>query len=150
MPPPDALTLADKLAMYLQACAAMPFSWGRWNCAHFAGTWVQVATGRAVAPAAGPDDGPRPWARQLQQAGGMRRLVSALLGAPWHPAGLAQDGDVVTLPGRIVPEALGIRVGDRIACVGAPAGVAWQPAGQATACWRLAEVPAQPRLGGGA
>lgn len=134
------LNTEDKLALFLQAAAGTPFSWARWNCAHFAASWVLVATGRTIDFGIAAADAPRPWAAALAAAGGIRRHASAQLGAPWRPACLAQDGDVVTLPGRLVPDALGICVGGRIACVGAPAGVAWQPLLKATGCWQLADI----------
>lgn len=134
------LTTADKLALFLEACAGTPFSWARWNCFHFAAAWVLVATGRQISAGMAEADGPRPWAAALAKAGGMRQHATAQLGAPWRPSCLAQDGDVLTLPGRLLPDALGICVGDRIACVGAPMGVAWQPLAVATGCWRLPEI----------
>lgn len=134
------LTTADKLALFLQACAGTPFSWARWNCFHFTAAWVLVATGRTIDAGMPAADGPRPWAAALATAGGMRRHATAQLGARWRPACLAQDGDIVTLPGRLVPDALGICVGERIACVGSPAGVAWQPLAAATGCWHLSEI----------
>lgn len=134
------LTLDDKLALFLKACAGTPFDWAGWNCFHFASAWVLVATGRAIEPGFAVGASHRAWAAGLAAAGGIRRHTSAQLGAPWRPACLAGDGDVVTLPGRLVPDALGICVGGRIACVGAPAGVAWQPLLKATGCWQLADI----------
>jgi len=138
------LNTDDKLALFLQACAGTPFSWARWNCYHFAAAWVLVATGRNIdagLPYVGTNaDAALPWRTALADVGGIRRHASAQLGAPWRPACLAGDGDVVTLPGRLVPDALGICVGGRIACVGAPAGVAWQPLLKATGCWQLADI----------
>jgi hypothetical protein len=134
------LTTADKLALCLHAAAGTPFNWQRWNCAHFAAAWVLVATGRRIDLGMVAADNPRAWTAALTAAGGMRRHTSAQLGAPARPACLALPGDVVMLPGRLMPAALGVCVGERIACVGSPAGVAWQPIAVATASWSLADI----------
>lgn len=136
-------TLYQRLELWLQAVAARPFDWGAWHCGHFAADWVLAATGHRLALGLPAADDPRTWARNLAQAGGLRAHLKAHTGAPALPGCLAQVGDVVLLPGRVVPEALAVCVGERIACVGHPGGVVHRPLADARWCWRLDDLVAR-------
>lgn len=135
-------TLSLRLHAHLERCASLRFSWRDWTCADFAAAWVLQATGRGVAIGLPLQAAARGWVAALRQAGGMRVHASRQLRTAWRPACLAATGDVVMLPGRVVGEALGVCVGDRIACVGSPGGVAWQSLHAALACWPLADIAA--------
>ena len=135
-------TVYQRLDVWLRAVSARPFDWAAWNCGHFAADWVLAATGHRLALGLPATADPRAWSRALAQAGGLRAHVKAHTGAVALPGCLAQVGDVVLLPGRVVPEALAVCVGERIACVGHPGGVVQRPLFEARWCWRLSDLVA--------
>lgn len=143
------MTTAQQLDAWLQAVASRAFCWQTWHCGHFAADWVLLATGHAMALGLPPQQEPRAWARALAQAGGMRGHLLRHTGAKALPGFMAQVGDVVMLPGRVVPQALGVCAGSQVACV-AHTGVAMRPLLEAAACWRLADLAATRQPAGAA
>lgn len=133
---------AQQLGEWMAAVQTRPFDWKGWNCGTFAASWVLYATGYALGLGLPAVDCPRAWARQLAQAGGARAHLARHTGARALPGLLAQVGDVVMLPGRVVPEALAVCAGEQLACVG-HAGVVLRPLLEARHCWRLHDLVAR-------
>lgn len=137
---------AQRLNEWLAEVRGCAFDWADWHCGHFAADWVRFSTGHRLDLGLQSVGDPRGWARALADAGGMKAHLLRHTGARALPSCLAQVGDVVMLPGRVVPEALGVCVGGHIACVGTPAGVAMRPLADGRACWRLADLVARAEL----
>lgn len=133
------MTTAQQLDQWLQAVAGRAFCWQTWHCGHFAADWVLAATGHKLALGLSQQQSPRAWAHALAHAGGMRTHLLRHTGAKALPACMAQVGDLMMLPGRLVPQALGVCAGSQVACV-AHTGVAMRPLLEAAACWRLADL----------
>lgn len=125
-----------KLTLYLQACAATPFAWGRHDCCTFVAQAVLVQTGAdpmADLPLyAGADA-----AQALLAAnGGIESMVTQRLGDPVIPH-MAARGDVVMFDTVINGMALGICVGAQFAAV-TPEGLRFYGMRHAVKAWRVA------------
>jgi len=119
---------------FMRERAAMPFAWGRNDCALFAADAVLALTGVDVVPAGLRGKGARAAWRIVRDHGGMQALASEVMGDP-VPLLTARIGDVMllALPRR---QALGICNGQTVLGPG-PAGVVAMPMAHALACWRV-------------
>ena len=73
------MAVADDLAAYIEAAAARPFGWGRFDCQLFIAEWVLARTGKD--PAA-------PWRGRYHTALGAKRILNRHGG----PLGLLETG----------------------------------------------------------
>lgn len=132
------------LDAYLRGQAAQPFDWTTHNCAHFAGGWVLLKTGRNVL-AKWEALMPRTRAalRELRKAGGHKAATDAVLG-PHLSGQYAARGDIVLtrfnpaarLSGRYFGIAWGVCTGRQIAALGTQ-DLVMLPINHAEAAWRI-------------
>jgi len=129
-----------RLAEFIQGAQKRPFVWGEFDCCLFAADWVMVATGVDVAAdLRGKYKSETGAARVIKKYGGIERMVDDLLapyGAIKLPIAKARRGDVCLLDTPL-GEALGVCVGERIACATFN-GVAMAPMRSAQAVWMIA------------
>lgn len=128
------MTTAHLLDDYLRECEELAFDWRTWNCATFAGRWVQRACG------IDPLDGLPHLSRQtdvlraLQPWGGsLLTAVRMRIGLPEVDITLARTGDVAM----IEPRTLGIVSGRHIALLHPVRGLAYTPAVAPGRAWRV-------------
>ena len=124
----------DRLAAFLESRRAVPFAWGRNDCALFAADAVAAMTGQDPAAALRGYSTAAEAARRMQAVGGLAALADAALGAQIDPK-LAFRGDIVMLALRD-RECLGVVDGARIASPG-EAGLLFLPRSAATLAWRV-------------
>lgn len=102
------------LAAYASEYSALPFQWGRSDCAHFAAGWLRVLG------YPDPFEGFGQWssaigaAREARARGGFATAIAerlAVLGCPEIPVRAAQRGDLVLLQLDARRQALGIAAG---------------------------------------
>lgn len=123
-----------RLEAFARERRAMPFAWGRNDCATFAADAVLVMTGVRLLPNMRGYDNARDALRLIDGAGGMRGIACHALGGFILPV-YARTGDVV-LHRTGKREALGICNGGTIL---APArdGMVAVPMASAVAAWRV-------------
>ena len=127
-----AQSLASMLDGYLAQVDAQPgaWCWSRNNCVHFAGRWVELATGRKVLGSLADVADVRAARHMLARLGGgtLKAAVTQAMGHASLPAKLAQVGDVVLMPGLSAAAAksagllgcgLGICIGRHATCLDA-------------------------------
>lgn len=135
------------LPLYLAAWDKR-FCWVDAHCGTFVGGWVRAVTGRDPSPRMPAVAGAGGWARAARAHGGMRGLVSHVVGCQPQPVAGAQAGDLLMFPGHVTGGALGIRLYAAGAAVLDEAGRVRVTAANAALCaWPLAgilsdEVPA--------
>ena len=123
------------LTEWVDAHRATPFEWGGFDCCSAAAAWVRVCTGADFYAAfAGRYDDALGAERIVRAAGGIKKIVTPLLGEPLPPA-FAQRGDLVLvdIEGR---ESLAVCVGGEAAGPGEGGLVFVAPEGWLCA-WRV-------------
>lgn len=142
------------LDCYLAQVDAQPgaWCWSRNNCVHFAGRWVELATGRQVLGNLADVADVRAARRTLARLGGgtLKAAVTRAMNHAPMPASLAQVGDVVLMPGLSAAAAksagllgcgLGICVGRLATCLGDHGQRVAVPMTIALAAWPLVQRP---------
>lgn len=110
------MTREKKLSLYLQACAAAPFGWGKHDCCSFAAGDVLVLTGKNPMddlPLYSDEQGAM---EMLAANGGIESMVTQRLGQPVNPL-LARRGDIVMFDTVVNGLALGVCAGASFAAV---------------------------------
>jgi len=112
-----------------------PFRWGEHDCALFAADVVRAVTGVDHASRfRGLYDSPSQARRILERYGGLRALVSSILGREINTR-FAQRGDVVLIKNKD-RELLGVCLGARCACPG-DEGLVFFKMKDVLAAWRV-------------
>lgn len=129
-----------ELALEAALRHTQPFAWGRADCCLFAADVVRAMTGQDFAARWRGRYASAPGAlRFVREAGGLQRLVEALLGPAKEPL-LAHRGDLVlfclTPHASHLTAALGICAGDALAAQGRD-GVVFAPLSAGLASWRI-------------
>lgn len=124
-----------RLAAFVEAARARPFSYGDWDCCLMAAAWVNEATGvDHAADLCGRYADEPGAAALLADRGGVQAIATAALGNPIRPA-FAQRGDLVMIETPRGP-ALGVCIGADAVFPGAR-GAQWVPMAQWRHAWRV-------------
>lgn len=124
----------ERLAALIEERQAIPFAWGKNDCATFAADVALDLTGDdPLHDLRGRWDSEFSAARVLVELGGMRAAVDARL--PCVPVAMAHRGDVALVE-QGDEQLLGVIVGERVACVSRD-GIEYVPRDRAVCAWSI-------------
>ena len=128
----------ERLAAFIESRRAMPFEWGRNDCATFAAEGLAAMTDNPAWPMLGEWHTRRQAMRELRARGGMFRAVAAWLGEPvtGDAAALVPRGSVVLAEGGMGPT-LGLCTDGLRWCAPGATGLVWRPMAGVGVAWRI-------------